>query len=92
MPLPKSITGYRWLDKDPVIDVFREAMRKSGLSYDDIASKSGVRPGTLRRWDKGDTKKPQHLTLRFAMEACGYREAWLGPDRKAIFANYRRKK
>ena len=80
MPLPKSVTGYRFLDKDPAIDTFREAMRKSGLTFQQIALTSGVTAATLRKWDKGTTLKPQHLTLRFAMSACGFEEVWIDKE------------
>lgn len=80
MPFAKSVTGYRFLDKDPVIDYFREAMRRSGLTYAQIAVKSGITTQTLRKWDLGETRRPQAITLRFAMEACGFTEVWLDAE------------
>ena len=82
MALPKNVLGYRWLTKDPIVDVFRRAKEISGLTFAEIALKSGVTEGTLRKWDYGTTKRPQHLTMRFALEACGFREVWRRIDGK----------
>lgn len=72
-----AVTGYRFLDKDPIIDVFREAMRQSGKTASKIADDAGLARTTTRGWDVGDTRRPQHVTLRAAMAACGYREVWM---------------
>ncbi len=72
----KTVTGYRWLAKDPIIDVYRAAKTKSQKTDEEIARDSGVSPVTLRKWDMGDTKKPQHITIAAAMLACGYEETF----------------
>lgn len=73
----KSVSGWRWLDKDPVIDLFREAKRRSGLTDQQIHEFGGPTPQTLLAWDLGTTKKPQRLSMEFAMQACGYKEQWV---------------
>jgi len=73
----KDITGYRFLDKDPIVDIYREAKRKSGLDEKDIHEMGGPTVSTLRAWDKGKTKKPQRLSTTFAMMALGYHEEWV---------------
>lgn len=72
----KGQTGYRFIEKDPVVDEVREAIRKSGMSLKWISDTSGVSPGTLSKWDKGSTKRPQNLTVTFVMNALGYKRAW----------------
>lgn len=88
MALPKNVTGYRFLDKDPSIDLFRDAMRRSKMTYKDIALASGVSESTLRAWDLGNVKKPQHLTLRFAMSAMGFREIFVNKEGDVLEARY----
>lgn len=90
MALPAKVTGYRFLDKDPVIDVYRTARERTGMTFAQIALKSGVTEATLRAWDYGATKRPQHLTLRFAMDAMGYKETWVNGEGRPLAANYRR--
>jgi predicted transcriptional regulator len=72
----KTVTGYRWLARDPILDVFKAAKAASGKTNEEIARDSGVTQATLHKWDYGDTKKPQHLTLAAAMLACGYEETF----------------
>lgn len=69
--------GYRFIDKDPVIDLFREAVRRSGLKVSQIAKQSRVTPTTLHSWLGGKTRRPQHATLRAALNACGYNEQFI---------------
>ena len=70
------MVSYRWIDKDPAIDLFRAALKETGAKLADVAKESGVSVRTLHAWDFGSTRKPQRLTFRFAMAAMGYREVW----------------
>lgn len=88
MALSKAVTGYRFLDKDPVIDAYRYAKEKSGLSEKDIAAGTGLSVSTLVAWDRGKTRRPQHGTIRAAMEECGYKEGWFSDDGDRISVNY----
>lgn len=67
----KDRFGYRFIDKDPYLDTVIKIMDASGLSYSEIAYRSGVSPMTLVRWRFGGTKRPQHLTMEFVLRACG---------------------
>lgn len=72
----KAKGTYRFMDKDPQIGVFHsEAQRKFGgkVPYEAISvnSKGGVSGGTMRNWIEGGVRRPQNLTMRFAMEAIG---------------------
>lgn len=69
-------TGYCFLDKDPIIDLWRSAFVKSGMTYVEVSRISGITVGTLKKWDYGETRRPQHLTLAFAFRALGYTEHW----------------
>ena len=63
---------YRFKHKDPIIDVVRTVVHDSGLTYVQIANKSGVTTNTLRNWFFGGTKRPQHATIAAVVHACGY--------------------
>lgn len=68
-----SRDDYRFIDKDPVIDVIRtEAQRYGNLSHDQLSKlsvESGVSVSTLHNWFFGETRRPQSLSTRFVLEA-----------------------
>lgn len=70
-----SNNDYRFIDKDPVIDVIRtEAQRYGNLSHDQLSKlslESGVSISTLWNWFNGDTRRPQSLSTRFVLQALG---------------------
>jgi len=66
----QHVNDYRFIEKDPVLDICRTAVEESGLSYQEIADRSGVSIGTLYSWFHRDTKRPQHLTVKFVLDAC----------------------
>lgn len=45
----------------------------NGIPKAAIARSSGVSVSCLRAWNNGTTKRPQNMTLTFAMRAAGYR-------------------
>lgn len=67
-----SATGYRWRDKDPIIDLIHTLIDDSGEKVKSIAEKSGVSPGTIHNWIGGKTKKPQAVTVKHVLHAIGY--------------------
>lgn len=80
---------YRQIDKDPIIDLMRtEVSRRYKLEGSKIpdhvlkklADESGLTAGTYKRWFKGGTRRPQHLTVRFTLEALGLRYAVMRMD------------
>jgi hypothetical protein len=91
MPVPSKIGSYRHIDKDPAIDLFREAKRISGMKDEEIAAAGGPTRQTLRRWDHGGTRKPQRLSFRYAMDAMGFREVWMNGS-TSIEVDYRQGK
>lgn len=75
--------GYRHIDKDPMMDQVMAAVKQSGLSITDIAHASGVTAQTIRRWDYGKTRRPQHMTMEFVLRAVGKTMAVINiPDDK----------
>jgi hypothetical protein len=86
VPKKKDIvlTGYRFLQKDPIIDLYREAKRRSGMKELEISAICGVTLQTLRNWDFGKTRKPQHLTVRFALAALGIEEQYIDTKTGAV--------
>ena len=54
---------YRFVDKDPVIDVLRTAQQDAKVKPSAIATASGVSSSTLHNWWHGRTRKPQFATV-----------------------------
>ena len=67
--------AYRFIDKDPVIDVIRTAFQKKGnLSHGHILKvsyDSGVSSSAISEWLFGKTRRPQSLSTRFVLETLG---------------------
>jgi hypothetical protein len=64
--------SYVFRDKDPIIDVCRTIVKKSGLSYQQVSDESNVSVSCIRAQFHGVTKKPQHATVAAIIGACGY--------------------
>jgi transcriptional regulator with XRE-family HTH domain len=83
-----SRDDYRFIDKDPVIDVIRtEAQRYGNLGHDQLsklAYESGVSISTLHNWFNGDTRRPQSLSTRFVLEALGVSIKYVREDGTSI--------
>jgi len=72
-----SKNDYRFVDKDPVIDVIRSEMQRAvndhiSQSYlEKVSYESGVSVSTIRGWLFGDTRRPWSLSTRFVLNAIG---------------------
>lgn len=79
---------YRFINKDPIIDVIRTAMQRRGnLDPRQIkmtAADAGVHPGTIDNWLNGDTRRPMSLTSRFVLEALGVTIKYIDEGGNAI--------
>ena len=79
---------YRFIDKDPIIDVIRTAMQRRGNASPDqinrVAYDAGIHPGTLHNWLNGDTRRPLSITTRFVLEALGVTIKYIDENDKAI--------
>lgn len=62
---------YRFLEKDPAIDVVRSAYLESNAMLPQVAAEARVHPRTIYNWLYGKTKKPQGLTLMKVLAALG---------------------
>jgi hypothetical protein len=78
---------YRWVTKDPIIDLLRtECQRLGNISGHQnnvlgrIAHDAGIGEGTLRNWFFGETRRPQNITTRFVLEAIGIRTQYVRSD------------
>lgn len=67
----KLYKSYNFTDKDPIIDVLRTLVERSGLSWDEIAEKSGVSQTTLYGWFQGKTMRPQFATVMAVLTTLG---------------------
>lgn len=59
----KANTGYRFREKDPMIDRLIAGFSQSDLSYQGWAWRSGLSETTLRNWDAGKTMSPQYRSI-----------------------------
>jgi hypothetical protein len=78
----KVLRTYRYIDKNPVIDVMRTALQDVGLGVEKkrlrIASEiSGISHSCLDAMFHGITRNPQHRTVAGLMTAIGYKEEWV---------------
>lgn len=77
----KKKEGYRFIDKDPDMDMVVAAIGNSGLSSEKIEALTisigrKVSASTIIGWTYGKTKRPQNYTLNSVMIALGYEREW----------------
>lgn len=79
-----SKNDYRFVDKDPVIDVIRSELQRFGnLTHAQLAKvsyESGVSISTIKGWLFGDTRRPWSLSTRFVLEAIGVKISYVRED------------
>jgi len=79
---------YRFIDKDPVIDVIRSEMQRYGnLSHaqlQKVSYESGVSVSTIHSWLFGETRRPWSLSPRFVLEALGVQVKYVREDGTSI--------
>jgi hypothetical protein len=69
----KPLKGYRFINKDPVIDKIRTLKADSGMTSVEIEKASGVKASTFDGgWFNGSTRRPQHATVAAVAGAMGY--------------------
>lgn len=83
-----STSDYRFITKDPIIDVIRTAMQRKGNlgpeQINRVAYEAGVHPGTIHNWLNGDTRRPMSITTRFVLEALGVSIRYIDDSDKPI--------
>lgn len=63
---------YKSMHYDPARDQVVKLLAESGLSVKGISFRTGVSESTLRNWAKGKTKRPQKITMDFALRVTGH--------------------
>jgi transcriptional regulator with XRE-family HTH domain len=65
--MPKKLPPMKKPSRDPIIEEVMEAMADNKVSITQIANKSGIAKATLYKWRNGQTSRPQHITVKFAL-------------------------
>lgn len=65
------MSEYRFVDKDPVVDMIRTAVYESRMKIGKIAEEAGVCQQTISNWLYGDVKRPQSYTIYRVCKALG---------------------
>jgi transcriptional regulator with XRE-family HTH domain len=60
---------YRRPSFDPTRDEVLKHLK--GLKKAQISRETGISPATIRNWETGKTRRPQHLTMEFALRTRG---------------------
>lgn len=70
--------AYRFIAKDPIMDVIASVIDGSGMNPHQIALRANglVSPTTIYNWGYGKVRRPTHSCLAAVMESCSYREVW----------------
>lgn len=84
--------GYRFSDRDPVIEEITNIITKSGLNVGDILERVldvsdnsvHISYSTINNWLNGKTRRPQNFTVTWVARALGYerRFVWTKPKSK----------
>lgn len=77
--------GYRFADRDPVLDEITRLITDSGLSIGDViekvldASNNQVHLAyaTIANWQSGKTRRPQNFTVTWVAHALGFRREFV---------------
>jgi hypothetical protein len=77
----RILRTYRYIDKNPVIDVMRTALQDVGIGVEKkrlriAAEISGLSHSCLEALFHGETRNPQHRTVMGLMTSIGYKESW----------------
>jgi hypothetical protein len=64
--------GYRFTDRDPILELVSRAITDSGWSLKGIEDKCGVTTTTLRAWQSGRTRRPQNSTVEMVLRTLGW--------------------
>jgi len=63
---------YSFVDKDPIIDKVRTAVKDAGMTRGEISRTSGVSTSCMRNWFEGDTKRPQFASVNAVLRAMDF--------------------
>lgn len=81
--------GYRFTDRDPVLEEITRMITDSGLSVSQILERieaisdvATVSYSTVANWLSGKTKRPQNYTITWVALALGYRREFVSIDKE----------
>lgn len=60
---------YKATDRDPLLNEVLKALENEPIAK--VSRKTGIAPTTLRNWWKGKTRRPQAITMNFALRSVG---------------------
>lgn len=88
--MSRKVTGYRFLEQDPIVDLCRTVMEMSGFRVRQILDEANnsISDTTVRNLAYGKTRRPTHNTVRTVIEACGGKEVFILPDGHRLAADY----
>lgn len=64
--------GYRFTDRDPILEFIANDITDSGWPLAFISERSGVAKATLYKWMNGQTRHPQNITVEAVLVALGW--------------------
>lgn len=78
----KTMSAYRFINKDPVIDELRTKFADSGRKVTgkalrEIAEAGGPTVACMQGWFTGKTRRPQNATVEAAGRAVGLKRVWV---------------
>lgn len=85
--------NIREVNVDPVLATFFRELDNRDISLAYVARKSGIALGTLYKWRKtaegnaGGTRRPQHLTIKFALNCIGIKMQLVRDDGTVVHAS-----
>ena len=71
----KANQGYRRFgkkEKDAMIAFVMNKVHESGLSFAEIERRTGVSTSTMHKWDVGETRRPQKVTMQLVLRETGH--------------------
>ena len=75
---------YRFIDKDPVVDLIRTAFQRDGRTIKEIAPLANLATDTIRRLLYGDTRRPQHRTVAVLFQVLKVNTKYYQEDGKEL--------
>jgi len=82
--------GYRWIDKDPIIDEMLALAKQDGRPLASLAHRSYLSPTTIYNWDHGKTRRPNHHSVHSFLRAMGYELKIVKSDKKLLINRWRK--
>lgn len=78
MARTRILRPYHFVDKNPIIDVMRSAVKEQGLikKLDIVADLASLSRSTPKGWFDGEVRDPRHSSIMAVMLSLGYTNEW----------------